>query len=611
MIDGKEAYPNPKRPMWPIADFIVGNPPFIGGKDIRARLGDAMAEALWSAHKHMNESADFVMYWWDRAAEILTAKGSSLRRFGLVTTNSITQEFSRRVIKKRMDGKTPISLLMAIPDHPWTKATPDAAAVRIAMTVATAGKKPGLLRQTTHEQLLDTDQPDIAFKDALGIINPDLSIGADATSVFPLKANEGISSPGVKLHGSGFIVDPKEAQHLGLGTKPGLDKHIRSYRNGRDLTTRPRDVLVIDLFGMNAEQVRKQYPDVYQHLLVNVKPEREKQFKQSPTSDAKAYAELWWIFGKPRQELRAALEGRSRYIATVETAKHRTMQFLSADIIPDNMLVCVADEDAFSLGILSSRIHVTWALRAGGWLGVGNDPRYSKSKVFDPFPFPSLGKLLISQIRSVAEELDAFRKERQKEHPSLTLTQMYNVLEKLRDKTTLNDEENRIKKEGLILILKELHDKLDRLVFEAYTWPQTLTDEEIVAKLVALNHERAAEERRGHVRWLRPDYQAPRFGKDLDKQATKEEGAQITADLGLLEPAGRKPSFPSDAVGQTAAVFAMLASATTPKDAASIAGEFRKIKNLESMIASVLASLARLGHVSTKDGKSFEIRRAA
>ena len=123
--DGRriETYPNARRPEWPEAEFIVGNPPFIGGKDLRARLGDAYTEALWAAHKHMNDSADFVMYWWDRAAEFLTAKGSPLRRFGFVTTNSITQEFSRRVMKKRMEAKTPISLVMAIPDHPWTKAS--------------------------------------------------------------------------------------------------------------------------------------------------------------------------------------------------------------------------------------------------------------------------------------------------------------------------------------------------------------------------------------------------------------------------------------------------------------------------------------------------------
>ena len=151
-----ETYPGARRPPWPQAEFIVGNPPFIGGKDLRARLGDAEVEALWAAHKHINKSADFVMYWWDRAAEILTQKGTVLRRFGLVTTNSITQEFSRRTIRKRMDGKIPVSIVFAIPDHPWTKAAADAAAVRIAMTVVVRGAEDGVLRDAVRESGLDT-----------------------------------------------------------------------------------------------------------------------------------------------------------------------------------------------------------------------------------------------------------------------------------------------------------------------------------------------------------------------------------------------------------------------------------------------------------------------
>jgi hypothetical protein len=150
---------------------------------------------------------------------------------------------------------------------------------------------------------------------------------------------------------------------------------------------------------------------------------------------------------------------------------------------------------------------------------------------------------------------------------------------------------------------------LDKLAFEAYGWPDTLTDEEILEKLVALNRERAEEEKRGHVRWLRPDYQVPRFGKKLDKQAAREE--QIAADLGLPEPGARKPSFPADAVGQTAAVFAALASMRGPVDVAAIASNFRKSKNLEASIEGVLASLNRLGHVTTRDGRTFEIRRVA
>jgi hypothetical protein len=299
----------------------------------------------------------------------------------------------------------------------------------------------------------------------------------------------------------------------------------------------------------------------------------------------------------------------SRFIATTETSKHRVFQFVDIEIVPDHMIIAFAFDDAYFLGILSSRLHTSWASRTGGWLGVGNDPRYSKSKVFDPFPFPAPSDLLKAKIRSVAEELDAFRKQRQKEHPDLTLTQMYNVLEKLKANEALTPAEDAIKDKGLILILKELHEKIDALVFEAYGWPQSLTDEEILERLVALNHERAAEEKRGHVRWLRPEYQIPRFGKALDKQAAKEE--QLEAALDIAAAGTKKASFPTDAVGQTAAVFAALAASQGTVTAADIAAGFRKSKNLEKTIAGVLASLTRLGHITTRDGKSFNIKRAA
>jgi len=255
VADGKEVYPNARRPIWPEAEFIVGNPPFIGGRRIREMLGDAYAEALWSAHSHLNESADFVMYWWDRAAELLVSRGTHLRRFGLVTTNSIKQVFQRKVLEAHLLAKRPISIVLAIPDHPWTKATPDAAAVRIAMTVCESGDKRGILREVIAEQDLETDAPLLDFRDKAGTINSDLTVGVDVTKAAPLKANEGISSPGVKLHGAGFIVNREIAIHLGLGKREGLDRYIREYRNGRDLTARPRNVMAIDLFGLNPNEV--------------------------------------------------------------------------------------------------------------------------------------------------------------------------------------------------------------------------------------------------------------------------------------------------------------------------------------------------------------------
>ena len=296
-----DTFPNARKPEWPLAEFIVGNPPFIGGKDIREQLGDGYANALWGVYKDINDSADFVMYWWDHAASELTTEKTPLRRFGFVTTNSITQVFSRRVVAKHLGAKEPISLLMAIPDHPWTKVTKGAAAVRIAMTVAAAGGHDGVLREVTHESALDTDEPKIELSTKVGKINANLTVGADLTAATALTANEALSSRGMSLHGDGFIVTPSEAEALGLSKRPGLERHIRHYRNGRDLTATPRGVMVIDLFGLKAEDVRKRFPDVYQHLAETVKVARQAQFDKSPTRDAREYLDRWWTFGKPRK----------------------------------------------------------------------------------------------------------------------------------------------------------------------------------------------------------------------------------------------------------------------------------------------------------------------
>jgi SAM-dependent methyltransferase len=606
---GREVAPANPRPLaWPEAEFIVGNPPFIGGKDLRGRLGDGYVAALRLAWPQMNESADLVMYWWDRAAALLTAPGTVLRRFGFVTTNSITQLFQRRTVERHLDAQNPVSLLLAVADHPWTKAGKDAASVRIAMTVVVAGRHEGRLLEVTSEAGLDSDQPQIGFAERAGRINADLTIGADASRAQSLLGNEAMCSPGVKLHGAGFIVSPAEAEALGLGRRPGLEAHVRPYRNGRDLTARPRGALVIDLFGLDAGEVRERFPEVYQHLRLTVERDRQAQFARSPTADAKSYLTKWWQFGKPRQELRPALSGLQRYIATVETAKHRVFQFLDQSILPDNMVIAVALSDAFHLGVLSSRIHQLWALRAGGWLGIGNDPRYSKSRCFDPFPFPDTTETQKQAIREPAEALDALRKQVLAAHPELTLTGLYNVHEKIRAGLALTPGEENVRDRGLVLILGEHHDAIDAAVAAAYGWPADAGAEEVLSRLVALNRERRGEEARGAMRWLRPDYQRPRFGEG-GGMGEQVEAAEL---LSLPSTAAERPVFPAQPVERVAAVLAVLAKGGTPLDAEAIAMQFRQGLKVRPAIRAVLVSLARVGEVSTADGgRRFGRRFAA
>lgn len=600
-VAGKEAYPGARVPEWPKAEFIVGNPPFIGGATLRARLGDARAEALWAAHPHMNESADFVMYWWDRAADILSRKGTALRRFGFVTTNSISQVFQRRVMERYLQAKKPISLVMAIPDHPWTKAARDSAAVRIAMTVAANGKREGLLREVTSEEGVDTDAPVIGFAERTGKINSDLTVGVDVTTAVRLKANEGLASRGVTLGGQGFVVDPIWAEKFFPQEEI---RFIFPYLNGRDLNQKSRKLWVIDLLEPSEDRVRRELPNIFQHLRQNVFPERS-------LNNRKSYRDKWWIFAEPRRDIRPALKIIKRYAITARTAKHRIFSFVDGGSVCESEIVVAAIEDASILGVLCSSIHTAWSLRSGGWLGIGNDPRYSVTRCFDPFPFPAATEAQKAVIRDLAEELDAHRKRVLAAHEHLTLTGLYNVLERLKAgaaRADLDAKEQRIFDDGLVLILKELHEKIDAAVAEAYGWPVDLPEEEVLARLVALNKQRAAEEKRGLVRWLRPDYQIPRFG------SAKEKAEQLEADLGDDTPdaaPGARPAFPKTDREQTAVVMAALMEAAGPLDAAAIAATFKPAPKVRAAVADVLTALFRMGLVASPDGRSFALRRAA
>ena len=592
-------YSKPKPAEWPKADFIVGNPPFLGGKDIRADLGDGYAEAIWAVRPHIPGGADFVMHFWDHAAELV--RMGKARRFGLITTNSVTQTFSRRVIEHHMNAKKPLSLVFAIPDHPWMKSA-DKAAVRIAMTVGVPGPKQGLLLTSEKETDLDTDQPQVELSEREGLIWSNLKLGADLAAATSLLSNEGLSSPGVKLHGAGFIVTPNEARELGLGTTPELDKHILPYRHGRDIAQLPRNVLVIDLYPLTESEVRDQFSKVYQRVLQLVKPERDH-------NNMEFRRVHWWWFGATHETYRSFTKGISRFITTPETAKHRYFIFLDSRWRADNMLVNFGLQDGEHLALLSSHIHVTWALAAGGRLGIGNDPRYNKTRCFDPFPFPDLTEKQKAHLRELGERLDAFRKERQAAHPDLTMTAMYNVLERLREleanaqAAPLTDKEKLIHEKGLVSVLKQIHDEIDAATFDAYGWPRDLSDEEILERLVALNKARAEEEKQGIVRWLRPDYQIPRFGKGLAKPE------QVEAVLDAPAIAARAPAWPAALPDQIKAIRSMLAHAQGPLAAKDLSRGFKGGRKRDQRIGELLEVLSVGGQVREDQGKYFLVDR--
>jgi hypothetical protein len=574
-------YTNPRPAEWPETDFVVGNPPFIGPARMRSALGGGYTEVLRKTIPEVPESADLVMYWWDKAADL--ARQGTIRQFGLITTNSLRQTFARRVLQRHMDAKPPLSLKFAIPDHPWVDSA-DGAAVRIAMTVASGGKAEGILATVTREEDTGDGATVIELQSKAGLLNSNLTVGVDVGKAGPLKANAEISCPGVKLHGAGFIVSPEKAQALGLGRIPGIEKHIREYRNGRDLTSRPRGVMVIDLYGLEAEEVRDRFPEVYQWVAERVKPERDHNKRDS-------YRLNWWIHGEPRRAFRPALEGLPRYIATVETAKHRVFQFLDESILPDNMLVCVATQEAFTIGVLSSRFHVDWALAQGGTLE--DRPRYNKTRCFETFPFPDANHEQRERIGALAERLDAHRKRQLEAHPHLTLTGIYNVLEKVRQGEELAAKDRKVYEDGLIGVLRELHDELDAAVADAYGWPPDLETEAILARLLDLNQQRAAEELKGRVRWLRPEYQAPEGSGE-----TQGEMEAIAKELATVAPAPKDKMPWPKALAQQAALVRQVAQETgwtTEAPIKALSGRFKGVR--APKVKAVVDALVALGQL--------------
>ncbi|AHM60268.1 hypothetical protein D770_10055 [Flammeovirgaceae bacterium 311] len=575
-------YLNPKPATWPITDFIVGNPPFIGeGSRMREALGDGYVEALRMAYKSLPEGIDLVMYWWDKAASIL--RSNEVERFGFITTNSIKQTMNRRIMQSHITDSNSLSIVFAVPDHPWVDSA-DGAAVRISLTIGEKGEKHGRLLTVISESSSDELGKQVVLSEKVGKILADLTIGADVASSVPLQASKDLHSNGMMINGAGFILNQEIATRLGIEVKEAIDQVIKPYANGKDIVQNSRNALIIDLCGLDIKDVRVKYPSVYQHILENVKPERDAK------KDA-SFRENWWLFGRTRPMLRMALEGLDKYIVTPETSKYRFFTFFDSKVIPDHMLIAFALDDPYFLRVLSSSIHQIWSLAAGGDLG-GNTPRYNKSRCFDPFPFPAATETQQSTIRSIAEQLDTHRKQRQSLYPSLTITDIYNVLEKLKAGEMLSAKEHKVHELGLVSILLQLHQELDTAVSAAYGWPADLPEEEILERLVALNKERVAEEEKGHIRWLRPEYQNPQGTQASVDLPTKTKATKATAKEVL--------AWPKTLAEQAQAVQRALQLHERPATAEDLAQQFKPAGKAQQpqrlqQIDSLLQTLHGLG----------------
>ena len=480
----------PVRARWPAAEFIVGNPPFLGDRRMRGELGDEYVNALrdiWGGT--VPSGADLVCYWHELARQQIDA--GHTRRAGLLATNSIRGGANRRVLDQ---VKETGDIFLAWGDEPWVV---EGASVRISIVCQDDGSE--------TRRRFDGDP--------VAVINADLTADRiDLTVAEKLAANSNRSFIGVQKSGP-FEVPPDLARTMiSAPSGPFGDRNadvVRRWVNASDLTGRPRDAFIVDFGTSTSAEDAAKYEAPFEYVNEHVLPIRERVRRKS-------HRDRWWIFGDARPGLRAQLDGLDRYICTPMTSKHRVFVWLPVSILPSNATVAIAREDDYAFGVLHSRAHELWSLRMGTWLGVGNDPRYTPTSTFETFPFPwpldtpdealSDGQRAHRDaIDEAARALDEAR--RRWLNPPELVHEEPDVAPSLpRRLLPVNEEaERKLKRRTLTNLYNErpawlanLHRDLDAAVFAAYGWaeagaPDELGEEELLGRLLALNLERAGE----------------------------------------------------------------------------------------------------------------------
>lgn len=446
---------HPVEAQWPGADFIVGNPPFLGGKRIRSEIGDDYVVDLFRVFdKRLPPFSDLCCYFFEKARAEIEAHRA--KRAGLLATNSI-RGGANRVVLERI--KRTGDIFMAWDDEPWVL---DGAAVRISIVGFDDGTEPS-------RTLGGSPVPSI---------NPDLSSGADLSAAIRLRESSGAAFIGVQPTGPFEVSAAVAMTWLGLPANPNGRPNsdvVKPYKVAADLTGVDSRRWIVD-FGpeLTAEQAAL-YEAPFEYVRQHVYPTRQ--------SNANGTAQkLWWRHWRPRPEMRMAISGLDRYIVTPHVSKHRFFTWLSAPTLASNLLIVVASDDDFTYGVLHSRAHEIWSLRMG--TSLEDRPRYTPTTCFETFAFPHPTNEQRDAIGVTAKRLDELRTNwlnpadaSEAELKKRTLTNLYNA------------------RPGW---LDNAHAALDRAVWAAYGWseaPETTEDETILTRLLALNLERASEEK--------------------------------------------------------------------------------------------------------------------
>ncbi|MFN8476027.1 MAG: type IIL restriction-modification enzyme MmeI [Anaerolineae bacterium] len=452
-----DAAGRPVEPSWPAADVIIGNPPFLGGNKIRQGVGGEYVDKLFKLYEgRVPAFADLVCYWFEKARDQI-ASGQA-RRAGLLATQGIRGGANRRVLERIKETG---DIFWAQSDRDWVL---EGATVHVAMIGFDSG-----------------DETDVCLDGkSVDAINPDLTATTNVTQAKRMSDNVGICFMGASPKGP-FDIDSELARDFirasgNVNSRPNSDV-VRPVVSGVDIVQRSRNRWTID-FGLMPIEEAAEYEAPFQHVLKHVYPIRSKNRRA-------AYAARWWQYAEARPGMRQALVGKSRFIATPEVAKHRIFVWISADVLANQQVLVFARSDDYFFGVLHSKLHELWARRMGTQLREAESGfRYTPTTTFETFPFPwPPGKeppdarrvqAIAGAARELVEKRDAWLNPPGASEADLkkrTLTNLYNARPAWLDLA---------------------HKKLDDAVLDAYGWPRDLTDEDILARLLALNLQRAA-----------------------------------------------------------------------------------------------------------------------
>jgi hypothetical protein len=415
-------------------DVCIGNPPFAGGKKIKAALGEAYRNFLvhWVASSARGH-ADLVAYFF-----LLTARLA--RSFGLLATNSIAQGDSSEVgLAQIIDGGW--TIYRAASSLGW----PGAESVEIAEVWAS--------RNITWDTDPCLDGRSVRAIDEMLYQRPRSGwrkqrLGENADSAFI----------GSYVLGMGFTMAPEEAAAL-------IEKDSRNadvlfpYLDGASVNDEPVHTprrWVINFFDWSEERARK-YSDCFAIVEELVKPERQEKNFRGEFKKRRPLPQRWWIYADKRPKLYRTISFLSAVLVIVRHSSTVAFARVPSSYVYQDGLAVIATESFVELGVLNSEFHRRWALRHGSTIGHG--VRYTPSDVYDTFPRPSASKAVDLAGRALHEARAEIMADEQR-----GLTDIYNAVN---DRKATSEQVQR---------LRDLHMALDYAVRDAYGWAGLLPD---------------------------------------------------------------------------------------------------------------------------------------